>query len=125
MFFKLLIFFHFISVLGMVTTPEEHKVKAWIELEGELDSMSIRAKIANSSSDNLALNYVIETYTRDRVKKKETLQRGKCISPKQSVVSLSESRMNLRRTDELCVQIKILRDNKLVAVDSVVFRGIR
>jgi len=125
MVFKLLIFFHFFTVLGMVSNPSEDKVKAWIELEGELDSLSIRAKIANTSSDNLALHYVIETHTRNRVKKKNTLQRGKCISPKQSVLSLSESRMNLRGTDELCVQIKILKDNKLVAVDSVVFRSVR
>jgi len=123
MIFKFLIFFHFFSVLGLVSTPKAHKVKAWIELEGELNSMFVRAKIANSSSDNLALNYVIETYSRNRVKKQNTLQRGKCISRKQSVVSLSESRMNLRGTDELCVLIKVLKDDKLVAVDSVVFRG--
>ena len=35
MIFKLLIFFHFFSVLGIESTPNEHKIKAWIELEGE------------------------------------------------------------------------------------------
>jgi len=125
MIFKLLIFFHFFSVLGVESTPNEHKIKAWIELEGELDSLSIRAKIVNKGTDNLTLNYVIETHHRDRVKKQRTLQRGKCISQKQSVVALSESRMNLRRTEELCVQIKILKDDKIVAIDSVVFRGKR
>lgn len=125
MIFKLFIFFHFFNVLGIESIPKVHKIKAWIELEGELDSLSIRAKIANMSSDNLTLNYVIEIYSRNRVNKKKTLQRGKCISPKKSVVSLSESRMNLRGTDELCVQIKVLKDDKIVAIDSVVFRGVR
>jgi len=67
MIFKLLIFFHFFSVLGVESTPNEHKIKAWIELEGELDSLSIRAKIVNKGTDNLTLNYVIETHHRDRV----------------------------------------------------------
>lgn len=42
---------------------------------------------------------------------------------KESVINLGESRLNVKRTEELCVLIKVLKDNELVAIDSVIFHG--
>ena len=47
MIFRLLILFQIISVLGGESAPKEDKIKAWIEIEGELISLSVRAKIEN------------------------------------------------------------------------------
>jgi hypothetical protein len=121
MIFKFLILFHFINIFGGYTAPKEDKIKAWIEIEGQLDALRIRAKIENTSQENIFLNYEIEMYNRSRIKNQRTLQKGKFLALKKSIIALSESRMNIRITEELCVQIKVFENNKVIAIDSVVF----
>lgn len=121
MFLKLFIFLQFICVIGLKTSSEEHNVKAWIEIEGELNALSVRAKIKNNSTENLFLNYEIEMHSRSRIKNQKTLQKGKLFAMKESVINLGESRLNVKRTEELCVLIKVLHDSEVVAVDSVIF----
>jgi len=123
MIFRLLILFQFISVLGGETAPKQDKINAWVEIEGELSSLSVRAKIENTSQENVFLNYELEMHSRSRIKDKKTLQKGKILALKGAIIELSESRLNARSTDELCVQIKVLKGNELVAIDSVVFHG--
>ena len=123
MIFRLLILFQIISVLGGESAPKEDKIKAWIEIEGELISLSVRAKIENGSQDNVFLNYELEMHSRSRIKDKKTLQKGKLLALKGAIIALSESRINARNTDELSVRIKVLKDNELVAIDSVVFHA--
>lgn len=123
MFFRLLILFQFISVLGGESAPKQDKINAWVEIEGELSSLLVRAKIENTSQENVFLNYELEMHSRSRIKNKKTLQKGKILALKGSIIELSESRMNARSTDEICVQIKVLKDNELVAIDSVVFHA--
>jgi len=123
MIFRLLILFQFISVLGGESAPKQDKVNAWVEIEGELSLLSIRAKIENTSQKNVFLNYELEMHSRSRIKTKKTLQKGKILALKGTIIELSESRMNARRTEEICVQIKVLKDNEVVALDSVVFHA--
>ncbi|MRT92840.1 hypothetical protein [Ancylomarina sp. 16SWW S1-10-2] len=124
MIYKFLIIFQLIGFLSIVPSSEEAKVKAWIEIEGELDTMSIRALIENDSDQNMFLSYELETYNYSRIKDKKTLQKGKFRSLKESITDLKESRLNLRSTQKLCVRIRVLNDNKIVASDSVVFQGV-
>ena len=64
-------------------------------------------------------------HSRSRIKDKKTLQKGKLLALKGAIIALSESRINARNTDELCVRIKVLKDNELVAIDSVVFHAVK
>lgn len=123
MIFKLLILFQFISFLGGDSAPKENKIKAWIEIEGELDALKVLAKIENISQENVFLNYELEMHSRSRIKDRKTLQKGKLLALKKSIIALSESRMNVKRTNELCVQIKVLKDDEVIAIDSVIFHG--
>jgi hypothetical protein len=123
MIFRLLILFQFISVLGGESAPKQDKINAWIEIEGELNLLSIRARIENASQENVFLNYELEMHSHSRIKNKKTLQKGKILVLKGAIIALSESRMNARSTEELCVRIKVLKDNKVVALDSVVFHA--
>ena len=110
--------FQFISVIVGESAPKQDDIKAWIEIEGELNSLSIRAEIENASQENVFLNYELEIHSHSRIKNKMTLQKGKILALKGSIISLSESRMNAKSTEELCVLIKVLKDNELVAIDS-------
>ncbi|RXQ88477.1 hypothetical protein EO244_15205 [Ancylomarina salipaludis] len=123
MIYKFLIVLHFFGLLGLNSAPKEHQIKAWIEIEGELNALSVKAKIENTGNENVFLNYELEIFSRSRIKKQKTLEKGKFLALKQSVFALSESRMNVKITEELCVQIKVLQDNQIVALDSVVFHG--
>jgi len=125
MIYKLLILFQFFGFLAIAPSSKNDKVKARIEIEGELDTMAVRAVIENLSDENMLLNYELEMHNRSRIKNKKTLQRGKLMALKESVIELSEARLNLRSTQQLCVQIKVLKDNKIIASDSVVFHGVR
>ncbi|MGZ2371463.1 hypothetical protein ACXR6G_16915 [Ancylomarina sp. YFZ004] len=123
MIFRLLILFQFISVFGGATAPMQDKINAWIEIEGELSSLLVRAKIENTSQKNVFLNYELEMHSRSRIKNKKTLQKGKILVLKGTIIELSESRMNASSTEEICVLIKVLKDDELVAIDSVVFHA--
>lgn len=125
MIFKLLILFQFINVFGLESKPVNNQIKAWIEIEGELNALSIKAKIENTSQENIFLNYELEMHNRTRVKDKKTLQKGKFLALKKSITALTESRMNVKGTQELCVQIKIFHEDQVVAIDSVVFHASR
>lgn len=125
MIFKLLILFQFISILVGESAPKQDKINAWVEIEGELSSLSVRAKIENTSQENVFLNYELEMHSRSRIKTKKTLQKGKVLALRGAIIALTESRMNVRNTDELCVQIKVLKEKELVAIDSVIFHGAR
>ncbi|RZT95905.1 hypothetical protein EV201_0533 [Ancylomarina subtilis] len=122
---KFLILFHFLSVFGLNSAPKEHQIKAWVEIEGELDALSVKAKIENTGEKNVFLNYELETFSRSRIKKQKTLEKGKILALKRSVYALSESRLNVRTTEELCVKIKVLLDDQIVALDSVIFQGVK
>jgi len=123
MIYKFLILLQFLSVLHLGSTPDNNQIKAWIEIEGELNALSIKAKIENASQENMFLNYELEMHSRTRVKDKKTLQKGKFLALKQSITALTESRMNVKSTQELCVLFKIFHENQIVAIDSVVFHA--
>ena len=123
MIFRLLILFQFITVLGGDSAPKQDKINAWIEIEGELDSLEIRAKIENASQENVFLNYELEMHSHSRIQNKKTLQKGKFLALKGAIIELSGFRMNARSTKEICVLIKVLKDDELVAIDSVVFHA--
>ncbi len=125
MIFKLLMLFQFIGFFAVPSASEEGKVKAWIEIDGELNALSVRAVIENVSEENMFLNYELEMHNRSRIKNQKTLQKGKLMALRESIIELSEERLNVRTTQQLCVQITVLKDNKIVAVDSVVFQGVR
>ena len=125
MMYKLFILFHFFGVLGLNSAPKEHQIRAWVEIEGELDALSVKAKIENTGEKNIFLNYELEMFSRSRIKKKKTLEKGKILALKRSVYALSESRLNVRTTEELCIKIKVLLDDQIVALDSVIFQGVK
>jgi hypothetical protein len=125
MIYKLLILFQFIGFFTAPPVTEEGKVKAWIEIEGELDTMAVRAIIENISEENMFLSYELEMQSLSRIKNKKTLQKGKLMALRKSIIELSEARLNLRSTQKLCVRIRVLKDNKVIASDSVVFQGAR
>jgi hypothetical protein len=62
MIYQLLILFQFIGFLTVPPASEEGKVKAWIEIDGELNSLSVRAVIENLSEENMFLNYELEMH---------------------------------------------------------------
>ncbi len=125
MIYQLLILFQFIGFFAAPPASEDGKVKAWIEIEGELNSLSVRAVIENLSEENMFLNYELEMHNRSRIKNKKTLQRGKFMALRGAIIELSEARLNARSTKQLCVQITVLKDNEVIAVDSVIFQGAR
>ena len=125
MIYKLLIVFQFIGFFAASPSPKDGKVKAWIEIEGELDTMAVRAIIENASDKNMVLNYELEMHNRSRIKDQKILQKGKLMALKGEIIELSEVRLNLRSTQQMCVQIKVLKDNKIIASDSVIFQGVK
>ena len=125
MIYQLLILFQFIGFFAAPSASEEGKVKARIEIEGELNSLSVRAVIENLSEENMFLNYELEMHNRSRIKNQKTLQKGKLMALRGAIIEISEARLNVRSIKQLCVQITVLKDNKIVAVDSVVFQGAR
>ncbi len=125
MIYQLLILFQFIGFFTAPLASEEGKVKARIEIEGELNALSVRAVIENLSEENMFLNYELEMHKLSRIKNQKTLQKGKLMALRGAIIEISEARLNVRSTKQLCVQITILKDNKVVAVDSVVFQGAR
>jgi len=123
MIYKLLILFQFIGFFAAAPSLKDGKVKAWIEIEGELDTMAVRAIIENASDENMFLNYELQVHSRSRIKNQKTLQKGKLMALRGAIIELSEAKLNLRSTQEMCVLIKVLKDNKIIASDSVIFRG--
>ena len=125
MIYQLLILFQFIGFFTAPPASEEGKVRARIEIEGELNALSVRAVIENLSEENMFLNYELEMHNRSRIKNQKTLQKGKLMALRGAIIEISEARLNVRSTKQLCVQITILKDNKIIAIDSVVFQGAR
>ena len=117
-----------INLLFWIGIPLDNKqsdsaVKAWIEIEGEVQNISISAKLQNLSDQTIAVDYILKTKKEGRSGNSNMIQRGKCISQSQKTISLSESRMNLTRKDDLMISLMIYHNNKLIAQDSVVFHG--
>lgn len=125
MILKFLILFQIFGFLAVPPTSEEGKVKAWIEIEGMLDEVSVRAVIENLSEENMFLNYELEMHNRSRIKDYKTLQKGKLMALRESIIELSEERLNVRTTQLLCVRIKVLKDDKVIAIDSIIFQGVK
>ncbi|WP_372752076.1 hypothetical protein [Labilibaculum sp.] len=110
-----LFFTHEAKVLGQVS------VKAWIEIEGEIHDLSLKAKLENSGEKALPLNYVLKVKKEGRSGDSNTIQKGSFIALSHKICCLSESRMNLKKDDELIASLFIYHDSLLVAKDSVVF----
>jgi len=98
-------------------------VKAWIEIEGEIQNLSVNAKLQSSKVQAMTFSYVLKTNKKGRSGSSNTIQKGKCIAQNNKIISLSESRMNLTKKDNLVVRLLVYHDNKIVAQDSVVFHG--
>lgn len=111
----LLFFTHEIKVFSQVS------VKAWIEIEGEIQNLSLKSKLKNNGDQALALNYVLKVKKEGRTGNSNTIQKGVFIALGHQVTSLSESRMNLRKGDELIASLFIYHERRIVAQDSVVF----
>jgi hypothetical protein len=98
-------------------------MKAWIELEGEINNLLICAKVSNETDKSITIDYVLDTKKNGRLGKSLTSQKGKCIVQANKVLSLSEARLNLSKKDELYINLSVYHNKKLVAQDSVVLHG--
>jgi hypothetical protein len=110
-----------VNVYG--TSIIQNKMKAWIELEGEINNLSVSAKFKNTGDQTITIDYVLSTQKVGRSGKSSTSQKGKCISQSNKILSLSEARMNLSEKDNLFVKLFVYHNKKLVAQDSVVLHG--
>ncbi|NOU60012.1 hypothetical protein [Marinifilum caeruleilacunae] len=98
-------------------------MKAWIELEGEINNLSVCAKFTNYQDQTITIDYVLRTKKVGRSGDTSTSQKGKSIAPTNKILALSEARMNLSRKDNLFVKLFVYHNKKLVAQDSVVLHG--
>lgn len=105
------------------TNMIQSKMKAWIELEGEINNLSVSAKFKNLGDQTITIDYILDTKKVGRSGQSSTSQKGKCISQSNKVLSLSEARMNLSEKDNLFVKLYVYHNKQLVAQDSVVLHG--
>ncbi len=98
-------------------------VKASIEIEGEVQNLSVKANLHNYGNKAISLSYILEVKKKGRTGYSNTLQKGALVAVEKRITTLSESRMNLSKSDELMAKLLIYHDYKIVAQDSVVFHG--
>ncbi len=98
-------------------------VRAWIDIEGEAQNMLVKANVQNYGNKALSLSYILKVTKKGRAGCSNTMQKGAFIATEMSITSLSESSMNLSKSDELMAKLLIYHDNMIVAQDSVVFHG--
>lgn len=103
--------------------PEKNKMKAWIEIEGEINNLTLSAKFKNEGGKTIAINYVLKTKKEGRSGNSTSAQKGKCISSKNKQLTLSKVRLNLSEKDNLFVSLIVYHNKQLVAQDSVVLHG--
>lgn len=113
----------FLIISTSAAQPEKDKMKAWIEIEGEIKNLTLSAKFKNESSNTIAINYVLKTKKEGRSGNSTSTQKGKCISSKNKQLTLSEVRLNLSKKDNLFVSLFVYHNKQLVAQDSVVLHG--
>jgi hypothetical protein len=110
-------------IVGASIQNEKEKIKAWIEIKGEVENLSISANLLNNDDQISTIDYLLTTEKKGLSGCSSTSQRGKCIARKNKSISLSETRMNLSRKDWLTVRLKVYHNKMVVAQDSVVFHG--
>ncbi|RUT80032.1 hypothetical protein [Ancylomarina longa] len=125
MIIKHLIILYSFLLIGVSQTNllDGKQIKAWIEMEGEVSNLTLTAKLQNLGSKLINLDYILKTEKNGRSGHSSTIQKGKVISEKLTILSLSESRVNLLRNDNLIVSLKVYHNNLLIAQDSVVLHG--
>ena len=99
------------------------QVKAWIEIERKVQFFFISAKLQNQTCKVLNLDYVLETRKEGGFNSSNTVQKGKCISQNQRIISLSESGINLNRKENLIASLEVFCEGRMIARDLVVFQG--
>lgn len=123
MFPKIIIAITVCFSINIVKLNQEFPVRAWIDIEGEVQNLYVRAKLQNNGDKSLSLSYILEVTKKSHSGSSNSLQKGTFIAPVDKIISLSESRMNLRKGDELIAKLLIYHQNTIVAKDSVVFHG--
>lgn len=123
MFPKIIIAITVCFSINSLKLTQEFPVRAWIDIEGKVQNLYVRAKLQNNGDKSLSLNYVLEVTKKSHSGSSNSLQKGTFIAPVDKIISLSESRMNLRKGDELTAKLLIYHHNVIVAQDSVVFHG--
>lgn len=113
----------FLIVNVSATQSVQNEMKAWIEIEGEIKNLTVYAKFKNEGSKTIAINYVLKTTKKGRSGNSTSTQKGKCISPINKQLTLSEVRMNLSPKDNLFVSLFVYHNKRLIAQDSVVLHG--
>lgn len=102
---------------------QEFPVRAWIDIEGEVQNLSVKAMFQNNGDKALSLSYVLHVTKKSQSGSSNSLQKGTFMAPLNKIISLSDSKMNLRKGDELIAKLLIYHDNLVIAKDSVVFHG--
>jgi len=125
MIIKYLIILYSLLLIGLGQTSDidSRPIKAWIEMEGEMSNLRLTAKLQNLGSKIINLDYILKTRKDGRSGHSSTVQKGKVICEKLSILSLSESRINLSPNNNLIVSLKVYHNNLLIAQDSVVLHG--
>lgn len=123
MFQKIIILIIMCSCSNTFKLKQELPVRAWIDIEGEIQNLCVTAKLQNIGDTSLSLRYVLEVAKKGHSGSSNSKQKGAFIATVNKTISLSESRMNLRKNDELVAKLLIYHDNVIVAQDSVVFHG--
>lgn len=109
--------------VGISIQDSKEKIKAWIEIKGEVANLSITANLLNTDEQISNVDYFLTTEKKGLSGRSSTSQSGRCISIKNKNITLSESRLNLSRNDVLTVRLKVYHNKMVVAQDSVVFHG--
>jgi len=99
------------------------QVKAWIEIERKVQFLFVSAKLQNHTSRVLALDYILETGKEGGCNHSKMVQKGKCISQKNIIMSLSESGMNLNPKENFIISLLVFYNDRIIARDLVVFQG--
>jgi hypothetical protein len=123
MFLKIIIAITMCFSINTVKLHQEFPVRAWIDMEGKVQNLNVMAKLQNNGDKSLSLSYILEVTKKSHSGSSNSLQKGTFIAPVDKIISLSESRMNLRKGDELIAKLLIYHQNMIVAQDSVVFHG--
>jgi len=123
MFPKIIIAITVCVSINTLRLNQKVPVRAWINIEGKVENLYVRAKFENNGDKFLSLGYVLEVTKKGYSGNSNSLQRGKFIAPVNKIITLSESRMNLRKGEELMAKLVIYHQDIIVAQDSVVFHG--
>ncbi|PKQ64310.1 hypothetical protein BZG02_05700 [Labilibaculum filiforme] len=123
MYTKIIFFVAICFIFNAERVMGQLPVKAWVEVGDKMHCQSLKANIENQGEETFSLRYVFELSKKGASGNSNSIQKGSFILLGGTITTLSESGMNLMKSDRLTAKLFIYHDKVIVAQDSVVLHG--